>query len=133
MKWHTYIAIVPYIGGRTNKFIFFLCDFFLDRMCAPLILFLLSMVQWCIIQWRLNMTPQELVKALSAGRTTQAAPSNPEERKIEILSALEILVALPDRSGSEGRKIRRRLRSLGFRLSNPAHLQEAIQWSNNMV
>lgn len=81
------------------------------------------------------MTEKEKIsKVLNAGRKgVEAIPSDPEDRKIEILTCLSALFGVQDRSGSDGRKIRRRLRSLGFRLSNPAHVAEAKIWSDSMA
>lgn len=79
------------------------------------------------------MTGKEIFEKLGAGRKgALPIPSDPEDRKVEILTLCETLVSLPDRSGSEGRSLRRRLRALGFRLSNPAHVAELKIWAESV-
>lgn len=80
------------------------------------------------------MNREAVSKVLQSGRKESGSiPTDPEERKVEILTVLESLSLVEDRSGKQGRLLRRHLRSLGFRLSNPEHVQEARSWIDNLA
>lgn len=79
------------------------------------------------------MEKENILQALSRSSGRKSLPVNEDDRRVEILTVLSELSTLEDRSGKNGRSLRKRLRDMGFRLSNPAHVQEAKDWVNQLA
>lgn len=81
-----------------------------------------------------RMDAQKILGALSTrGGARKSLPADPEERKVEILTLLEELGTIEDRSGKAGRSIRKRLRDMGFHLSNPEHVSQVKEWTEALA